>query len=88
MQQTDAPDVFESIPVITSPYSPRLVHKTNSTSEDESNNTNSFANLALAADRVQSADATDVSESIPVITSPAAPLELELSAENGQHLSR
>eukprot|EP00959_Pyramimonas_sp_CCMP1952_P134488 2813918-Pyramimonas_sp.AAC.1 len=33
-------------------------------------------------------DATNVSESIPVITSPAVPLQLELNAENGQHLSR
>eukprot|EP00959_Pyramimonas_sp_CCMP1952_P240310 5021950-Pyramimonas_sp.AAC.1 len=36
---------------------------------------------------MRQADATDVSKSIPVITS-TAPLQLELSAENGQHLSR
>eukprot|EP00959_Pyramimonas_sp_CCMP1952_P341717 7158173-Pyramimonas_sp.AAC.1 len=35
---------------------------------------------------MQQADASDVSESIPVITSPEAPLQPDLSAENRQHL--
>eukprot|EP00959_Pyramimonas_sp_CCMP1952_P278797 5829287-Pyramimonas_sp.AAC.1 len=57
MRQTDASDVCESTPLITSPvapYSPSQVQKTDSTSQDDSNNTNSFADLGRAADRVQS----------------------------------
>eukprot|EP00959_Pyramimonas_sp_CCMP1952_P165419 3458209-Pyramimonas_sp.AAC.1 len=37
--------------------------------------------------RATCAGASDVSESIPVIASPASPLQPELSAENRQHLS-
>eukprot|EP00959_Pyramimonas_sp_CCMP1952_P040616 849369-Pyramimonas_sp.AAC.1 len=36
---------------------------------------------------MRQADASDVSESTHVITSPAAPLQPELNAENRQHLS-
>eukprot|EP00959_Pyramimonas_sp_CCMP1952_P303543 6352154-Pyramimonas_sp.AAC.1 len=55
MRQTDAPDVSQSIPVIISPaaYSLSSMQKTDSTSQDDSNNTNSFANLAPVADRVE-----------------------------------
>eukprot|EP00959_Pyramimonas_sp_CCMP1952_P303919 6360279-Pyramimonas_sp.AAC.1 len=34
---------------------------------------------------MRQADASDVSESISVLTSPVAPLQPELSAENRQH---
>eukprot|EP00959_Pyramimonas_sp_CCMP1952_P165786 3465142-Pyramimonas_sp.AAC.1 len=59
MQQADAPDVSGSIPLIISlqrPYSPSYVQKIDSTSEDDSNNTNSFANLARAAGRVEGSE--------------------------------
>eukprot|EP00959_Pyramimonas_sp_CCMP1952_P081380 1700420-Pyramimonas_sp.AAC.1 len=36
---------------------------------------------------MRQADASDVCESTPVITSPAVPQQPELSAENRQHLS-
>eukprot|EP00959_Pyramimonas_sp_CCMP1952_P035813 749743-Pyramimonas_sp.AAC.1 len=58
------------------------------------NSTTSFAKLARVSHRVQTslsmrqADAPDVSKSIPVITSPVAPLQPEFSAEYRQHLSR
>eukprot|EP00959_Pyramimonas_sp_CCMP1952_P467327 9491399-Pyramimonas_sp.AAC.1 len=56
MQQADASDVSESFSVITSPVAPlqpELVQKTDSTSQDDSNDTNSFADPARAADPVQ-----------------------------------
>eukprot|EP00959_Pyramimonas_sp_CCMP1952_P216040 4518747-Pyramimonas_sp.AAC.1 len=59
MRQADASDVCESTPVITShqhcsPPQRALREETESTSEDDSTNTNSFASLDRAADRVQS----------------------------------
>eukprot|EP00959_Pyramimonas_sp_CCMP1952_P428140 8966854-Pyramimonas_sp.AAC.1 len=56
MQQTNAHDVSESVSVHISSVAlpqPELRAKIDSTSEDHSNNTNSFASLARVADRVQ-----------------------------------
>eukprot|EP00959_Pyramimonas_sp_CCMP1952_P380818 7978921-Pyramimonas_sp.AAC.1 len=57
MQQADAPDAFESMPVITSPATPlqpELSGETENTSEDDLNNRNTFADLARAKEQVQS----------------------------------
>eukprot|EP00959_Pyramimonas_sp_CCMP1952_P239416 5003539-Pyramimonas_sp.AAC.1 len=43
-----------SLPALQPPYSPSNVQKTDSTSQDDSNHTNSFADLVRAADRVPS----------------------------------
>eukprot|EP00959_Pyramimonas_sp_CCMP1952_P235453 4920209-Pyramimonas_sp.AAC.1 len=59
MQQAEAPDVSESIPVINSPadpLQPELIAENDCTSEDHWKNTNSFADLARAADRVESSE--------------------------------
>eukprot|EP00959_Pyramimonas_sp_CCMP1952_P048987 1023537-Pyramimonas_sp.AAC.1 len=59
MQQADAPDLSETIPVITSPagpLKPELSAETGSTFKDDSNNANSFADLTQAAGRVQSSE--------------------------------
>eukprot|EP00959_Pyramimonas_sp_CCMP1952_P472112 9499514-Pyramimonas_sp.AAC.1 len=56
MQQTNAHDDFESVPVRISSEAllqPELRAKIESPSQDDSNNTNSFANLARVADRIQ-----------------------------------
>eukprot|EP00959_Pyramimonas_sp_CCMP1952_P443474 9284247-Pyramimonas_sp.AAC.1 len=63
MQQADASDVSESIPVITSPAAPLqpefiIVSRTRQQTEFQA---------------LDSKDAPDLSESIPVITSHAAP---------------
>eukprot|EP00959_Pyramimonas_sp_CCMP1952_P296380 6200254-Pyramimonas_sp.AAC.1 len=53
----DATDISEPIPVITNPAAPlqlELSAETDSTSQDYSTNTNSFANLARATHRVSS----------------------------------
>eukprot|EP00959_Pyramimonas_sp_CCMP1952_P179279 3748093-Pyramimonas_sp.AAC.1 len=82
MQQPNVPHASGTLSVRTSCVAhlqPDSHAKIDSTSQDHSNITNSFANLARAG-------APDVSEPIPVITSPAAPLQPELSAQNRQHL--
>eukprot|EP00959_Pyramimonas_sp_CCMP1952_P450461 9432123-Pyramimonas_sp.AAC.1 len=56
MQQTNAHDYFESVIARISsaaPLQPELRAKTDSTSPDDSNDTNSFADLARAADLLQ-----------------------------------
>eukprot|EP00959_Pyramimonas_sp_CCMP1952_P210087 4395715-Pyramimonas_sp.AAC.1 len=55
-----------------------------STSQDDSTSTNSFANLARAAHRVRSSGfgrQTRLMSLIPVSTSPVAPLQPDLSAQ-------
>eukprot|EP00959_Pyramimonas_sp_CCMP1952_P240925 5035358-Pyramimonas_sp.AAC.1 len=61
-----------SLPALQPPYSPTSVQKTDSTTQDDSNN--------------RITDAPDVFKSIPVITSHAAALLPELSPDNQQHL--
>eukprot|EP00959_Pyramimonas_sp_CCMP1952_P063745 1331674-Pyramimonas_sp.AAC.1 len=58
MQQADAPDVSESIPVITSPAAPLTdrVKCRKPAAPLKITRTNSFAGLARAADRVQSSE--------------------------------
>ncbi len=95
IRQADAPDLFKSIPVTTStvaPLSASWLKKTDSTSQDDSTNTNNFVILDRAANRVQrfelSTNATDDSEFVSVNISSVAVLELELSTENREFLSR
>eukprot|EP00959_Pyramimonas_sp_CCMP1952_P293938 6147488-Pyramimonas_sp.AAC.2 len=62
MQQTNAHDDVKSVSVRISSVAllqPELRANIDSTSRDDSNNTNSFANRARVADRVQPLDATD-----------------------------
>eukprot|EP00959_Pyramimonas_sp_CCMP1952_P315505 6603371-Pyramimonas_sp.AAC.1 len=60
MRQADASDCLRidscDYQPCSSPYSPSSVQETDSTSQDDSNNTNSFADLDRAADRVQSSE--------------------------------
>eukprot|EP00959_Pyramimonas_sp_CCMP1952_P347790 7285254-Pyramimonas_sp.AAC.1 len=56
MQQTNGPDDSEPVSVRTSSLAllqPELRAITDTTSQDDSNDTNSFANLARVVDRVQ-----------------------------------
>eukprot|EP00959_Pyramimonas_sp_CCMP1952_P134471 2813461-Pyramimonas_sp.AAC.1 len=80
-----------SLPALQHPYTPSEVQKNDSTSEDDSDNSNSFADSSgskLSSELcIRQAGASDVSKSIPVITSDAAPLQPELRPDNRQHLA-
>eukprot|EP00959_Pyramimonas_sp_CCMP1952_P037660 788768-Pyramimonas_sp.AAC.1 len=69
-----------SLPALQPPSSPSQVQKTDSTSQDDSNNRNSFAGPSSGSRQsselcIRQADAPDVFKSIPVITSHASPLQ-------------
>eukprot|EP00959_Pyramimonas_sp_CCMP1952_P043358 906997-Pyramimonas_sp.AAC.1 len=89
MQQTSAPDDSESVSVSTLKrfYSPSLLLKTDSTCQDDSKNTNSFADLARVADGVQTSRCIRrtrlmILNRLRMRISSAAPLQLELNTEN------
>eukprot|EP00959_Pyramimonas_sp_CCMP1952_P277621 5803409-Pyramimonas_sp.AAC.1 len=72
MRRADAPDVSESIPVITSPAAPRELQKTDSTSQDDSRSREPRSGSKPSSE-LRQAGAPDVFKSICVITSPVAP---------------
>eukprot|EP00959_Pyramimonas_sp_CCMP1952_P232080 4850143-Pyramimonas_sp.AAC.1 len=76
MQQPNAPMPLDCLICELSAYSPSYVRKSTA-SQDNSNNTNSLANLARVSDRVQISECDRrtrlMSLTIPVTTSPAAP---------------
>eukprot|EP00959_Pyramimonas_sp_CCMP1952_P424480 8890743-Pyramimonas_sp.AAC.1 len=67
---------------------PELRTKTDSTSQDNPNDTDSFADLARVADRVQTSRCNRQTRLLILnqcMYVPALPLNLELSIENRQH---